>query len=122
MISKFIASTRANLDSYARTAMGVDEYSAKNGILNAMSEIRILYKFNPSFDMLHPAYDAARGMNIRVRDLPVRQGVNVFERDRKNFGDLTERLIAKYERRSSALDQLLSHTEPAAAVKDQTVT
>jgi hypothetical protein len=122
MILKFITSTRANLDSYARTATGVDQYSAKNGISDAMNKIRILYRFNPSFDILRPAYDAVRDMNIRIRDMPVKQRINVFERDRNNFADLTERLIAKYERRSSALDQLLSQTEPATAVKDQTVT
>jgi hypothetical protein len=115
MILRFIASTRGNLDSYARTAMAADESNAQKGISDAMSKIRILYKFDPSFDMLQPAYDAARGMNIPVRGLPG----NIFERDRKNFDDLTGRLIAKHERRSSALDQLLSHTEPPATVKDQ---
>jgi len=103
------------LNSYARTAMGVE-----NGTGDLMNKIRILYRFSPGFDALLPAYEAARGMNIRVRDLPGRQSGNIFERDRKNFGDLTERLIAKYERRSNALDQLLGHTEPATAIKGQT--
>jgi hypothetical protein len=122
MISKFIASSKADLESYACTAVGADKASAKTGISEAMNNIRILYKFDPPLDILESAYDAAQGMNIRVRNLPLKRGVNVFDRDKKNFLDLVDRLIAKYERRSSALDQLLSQREGTAGVKHQKVT
>ena len=75
MVSKFIASTKADLESYARIAVGADRASAKTAISEAMNEIRILHKFDPTLHILRPAYDAAQGMNIRVRKLPLEKGL-----------------------------------------------
>ena len=101
MISDFVKATH-DTDRYARAIVGGIE-----DISNVMYKIRVLYQFDPPFPLLKAPYDAAQDMKIRISRL-VRQDAkfNLFERDRKNFIHWAERLIIKYERRSSALDEL----------------
>jgi hypothetical protein len=76
-----------------------------------MVKIRILYQLNPVFEELSSTYDVARHMRTRVARMLGDDRSNCFKRDRENFLRLNERLLGKYERRSSALDELLGRTE-----------
>jgi len=115
MIAAFVETADRDVDTYARTIVGEGEATSGIDIFNTMYKIRILYQFDPGFQLLRSAYDAARDMKIRVN----RMGKGVFERDRRNFLNLTQRLMAKYERRSSALDELLSRSEHDTRIQSE---
>jgi hypothetical protein len=121
MISAFVEAMDGDLDRYAHAVVREEAISGAD-VSIAMYKIRILYQFDPGFQLLKPAYYAARDMRIHPRRLRGEQGSNVFERDRKNFLNLTGRLIAKYERKTSALDELLSRTELEAGIKSEPAT
>jgi hypothetical protein len=120
MVSEFVEAAYGDIDGYARAVVG-EVPRSRMDISNTMHKIRTLYQFDPGFDRLRPAYDAARAMKIRVRRLMEKKGSNIFEQDRKNFLNLRERLMAKYERKASALDQLLNRAELETGIKSEPV-
>ena len=115
MISDFVEASDRDLDGYARVIIeGDDEIS------RTMYKIRVLYQFDPPFQLLASAYDAARDMRIPVsRVVGLGEKPNLFQRDRRNFVYWTERLISKYERRSSALDELIDRTQLEAKTETE---
>jgi hypothetical protein len=108
-IAACVDKTKKDLDRYARVVVGEDK--SEGDTSDAMAKIRILYQLDPEFEELRSTYDAARHMRTQVARMLGDDGSNCFERDRESFLHLNERLLSKYERRSSALDELLGCTE-----------
>jgi hypothetical protein len=102
------AISKVENDGDAYADLGVKQYDQGIRLSKVMNGIRILYDLEPNMNVLKAAYFAALDMKVPVRALSgSSHGNNPFDKDFRNFVNLSKDLKAKRDRRGNALLNLI---------------